>query len=248
MKTIKKCFFWPVSVLIIVLAGAALASAQSQIVLAGWSPGVTLDTTTPTSAQVSFGTCNGSTCSISGTGAVVNSTGSAVSSGSWNLAVNGGPMTVSNTGAFERSPVGTFTFKGETGMTGTLTGTFTLAMADRGSQPQFSITTTKVTGTGSLATMFPQGSSSTDLNYRLSQLLCSSSGIDGCKFQNRFNNGRTSPWPARSRMTPAPEPTAAFLLGSGLLGLSVLLRRRHKLTHSRSLKSGLVAPLSLRPL
>src|SRR5579864_4474139 len=127
MKTMKKgSYLRVVLVLVCLLAGAALASAQSQIVLAGGSQGVTLDTITATSAQVSFGTCNGSSCSMSGTGAVVNSTGSAVSSGIWSLALNGGPVTVSNTGAFDRAPIGTFTFKGETGMTGTITGTFAL--------------------------------------------------------------------------------------------------------------------------
>jgi hypothetical protein len=109
-----------VSVLVSLLAGAALASAQSQIVLAGGSQGVTLDATTATSAQVSFGTCNHSTCSMSGTGAVMNSTGSAVSAEIWSLALNGGPVTVSNTGAFDRSPMGNFTFEGEIGMTGAL--------------------------------------------------------------------------------------------------------------------------------
>ena len=230
----KKTSFLRVAlVLVCLLAGAALASAQRQIVLAGGSQGVTLDAITATSGQVSFGTCNDSICSMSGTGAVVNSTGSAVSAGIWNLALSGGPVTVSNTGAFDRSPVGTFTYKGETGRTGTLAGTFTLALLGGGSQPQFNITMHDVSGTDSFAAMFPQGSS-TELRYRLTQRLCSSSDATGCTFQERLNSAGTSAWRWRphGRLTPPSEPAAAFVLGTGLLGLSVILRRRRKLTHT----------------
>lgn len=231
----KDSFLRVALVLVCLLAGAALASAQSQIVLVGGSQGVTLDAITATSAQVSFGTCNDSTCSMSGTGAVVNSTGSAVSAGIWSLALNGGPVTVSNTGAFDRSLVGTFTFKGETGMIGTITGTFALTLLGGGSQPRFHITMYDLRGTDSFAAMFPQGST-TELRYRLSQLLCSSSDNDGCTFQKRFNNAGTSAWRwrAHGRLTPPSEPAAAFVLGTGLLGLSGILRRRRKLTHTEA--------------
>ncbi len=49
MKTMKKDSFLRVAlVLVCLLAGAALASAQNQIVLAGGSQGVTLDAITAT--------------------------------------------------------------------------------------------------------------------------------------------------------------------------------------------------------
>lgn len=219
MKTISRnSFLRFASLLVALLAVAALASAQSQIVLAGGSQGVTLDAINARSAQVSFGTCNRSICSMSGTGAVLNSTGSAVSAGIWSLALHGGPLTVSNTGAFNRSPTGTFTFNGETGMTG-----------------------------GSLAAMLPRDSS-TELRYRLGQVLCSSSGTESCKFQSRFNNSGTPArwWRGLGSFTPS-EPVTAFLVGTGLLGISVLLRRRLKLTHTEANQLVVNSGSPLRP-
>jgi hypothetical protein len=217
VKTMKTSVFLRLLLLIAgLLAGASLASAQSQIILGGGSQGVTFDATSATSAQVTFGNCNGSNCSLSGLGVVTNARGWAVSLGSWSLVLNSGnPLSVSNTGAFNGSPTGTFTFKGGLGMTGTIGGTFTITSVGGSANPQFNLTVTNLTGTGSLASLFPQGSSA-DLNYMLSQLLCSSSVNGGCTFQNLFNHDGVTAWAGGTygRLTPAPEPTAAFLLGT----------------------------------
>src|SRR5947209_5246050 len=132
----KKLFSRFLLVLVGLLAGAALAAAQSQIILGGGSQGVTFDATSASSANVSFGNCNGSTCSLGGLGVVTNPKGSAVSLGSWSLVLNGsGPLTVSNAGKFNGSPGGTFTFKGGLGLTGTITGAFALTYVGGSTQP-----------------------------------------------------------------------------------------------------------------
>jgi hypothetical protein len=231
----KKVVLRLLLVLAVVMVGAVMASAQSQIILGGGSQGVSFDATSATSAQVTFGNCNASKCSMSGIGVATNQ-GNAVSLGTWSLVLNGGsPLSVSNTGAFNGSPTGTFTFNGGIGLTGSITGTFTLTSVAGSSSPQFNITVTNLTGTGSLSSLFAAGSTA-DMSYMLSQLFCSSSVNGGCTFQNLFSNAGTvgSAGGVYAKLTPAPEPTAAFLLGTGLFGLALVLRRRHRMAETEA--------------
>jgi hypothetical protein len=224
MKTIKRGILRLQLVLVGLLAGAALTSAQSQMVVAGRGQGVVFDTTAANLAQVQFGNCSGSNCSMSGTGIIMNASGTAVSAGIWRLALNGGqPLIPSNSGAVARPPSGTFNFKGEVGTTGTITGSLAVTKTGGSQHPKTNITMTNLTATGSLAALYPPGSSA-DLGYTLNQF---------CTFQNVLSEAGFS-WAWWSKLTPSAEPIAAFLLGSGLCVLSVLLRHRYKQTQRKS--------------
>jgi hypothetical protein len=218
------------------LVGAALATAQSQIILAGGSQGVAMDIISASSAQLTFGECNEYSCASSGNAVVTNSKGSAVSLGTWNLVLNGGgPLTLSSAGILDGPPSGTFTFKSDTGVTGTITGTATITSVAGSSSPQFNIHVNNFNGAGNLASLFPQGGTA-DLNYVASRLVCTSSVTGGCTFQNLMGaTGATAEAGSKyGRLAPESETTAAFLLGTGLFGLALVLRRRHKLTHTEA--------------
>lgn len=226
MKTIKKSILRLQLVLVGVLAGTALSSAQSQIVVAGRGQGVVFDTTAATLAQVQFGNCSGSTCSMRGTGTIMNSAGTAVSAGIWRLALNGSqPLTLSNSGDLPRPLSGTFSFNGEIGATGRVTGSVVLTKSSGNPHTQVIITMTDLTATGDLAAIYPAGSSA-NLSYMPNQF---------CSFENVFSDVG-SPWAPRehSQLIPSGEPMVAFVLGSGLCALSVLLRHCYKQTQRKS--------------
>jgi len=235
MKTLT---FRLLLVLGVVLASYGIASAQSEIQLGGTTQSVSFDATSSTSASVTFGSCNAGagTCTLSGGGLATGQPG--FSLGTWSLVTNGsGPMTVSNTGSFNSTPGGTFTFTGYVGLQGTLTGNFTINYVAGGSTPTFNINVTNITGTGAVASLFSNGSSAT-LSYLLSQLMCNSKISGGCTFQNLFSTGNqgiiASDHGVYGGMMPAPEPTAGLLLGTGLLAIGTVLRRRAKTRSNES--------------
>jgi hypothetical protein len=221
--------------LVVLLVGSAMMSAQSQIILGGGSQGVAMDIMGTSSAQLVVGQCNGSSCASGGNGVITNSKGSAVSLGTWNLVLSGSPLTVSSTGALDGSPTGTFTFQGNTGETGTVTGTAIVTSVVGSSSPQLNITVTNLTGTGNLASSFPQGGAA-DLSYVANGLVCTSSVTGACAFENLLAAAAATADGGNKygRLAPESETTAAFLLGTGLFGLALVLRRRHKLTHTEA--------------
>lgn len=206
------------------LTTPSLAHGQSEIVLGPSSSAVSFDATGSNSANVTFGTCNPN-CSMQGAAAVTGQNGWSI--GTWTLALNPGALTVNSNGMFSGSTGGTFTFQGLFGLTGTITGNFTLTYLSGSSVPQLNIQIANLQGTGGLAGFFAPGSSA-NLTYMLTQLVCS--GMQGsCTFQNLFNKGIGDPaygYGFYGQMLPAPEPTAGLLLGSGLLAIGTLLRRR----------------------
>jgi hypothetical protein len=91
-----------------------------------------------------------------------------------------------------------------------------LTLADGSSHPQFNIGPGDLRGGGA------------DLSYMLNQLLCSSSTSGRCALQTISSTADGMHWDhwRHAKLTVAPEPTAAFLLGTGLLGIALLRRRK----------------------
>lgn len=192
------------------LAGAALAlSAQTRIGLGGGSHGVSF-AAGATSAKTSVGTCNGPTCSTGGIGAIATSQGS--SFGMWN------PSGAS---------AGAFTFQSGIGTTSSISGSFALTLADQTSHPQFNVAAADGSETDHTSPLLSQDNGS-NLGYMLNQLLCSSSTSGSCALQNMSGNVNSMGWDhgKHKKLTVAPEPAAAFLLGTGLLGIALLRRRK----------------------
>jgi hypothetical protein len=122
------------------------------------------------------------------------------------------------------SSAGAFSFQSGIGTTSSISGTFGLTLADQSSHPQFNVAAADVAGTSPLLSRDNRG----DLGYMLNQLLCSSSTSGSCALQNMSGNANSLGWDhgKNKKLTVAPEPAAAFLLGTGLLGIALLRRRK----------------------
>jgi hypothetical protein len=209
------------------LAGAALAAAaESRIDLESGSHNSTLALTGATTAQISSGNCLGSNCPTNAVVTLSRADGWPISSGFRNLAPRGGgTLSVSNISRFNRSLIGPVTLQNGVDSTARIPSTFALNFADANLRPQFHLTT--ATMSGGIGSPYPQGSGG-GLGSIVNQLFCSSPTRVGCISETLFNSNPTIKSAPTGRVTLAPEPTAAFLLGTGLLALGLIRRRSKK--------------------
>jgi hypothetical protein len=123
--------------------------------------------------------------------------------------------------------VGAFTFQSGIGTTSSISGNFALTLTDQSSHPQFSVAAADVSGTDHMSSLLSQDNGGNP-GYMLNQLLCSSSSSGSCALQNMSGNANSMGWDhgKNKKLTVAPEPAAAFLLGTGLLGIALLRRRK----------------------
>lgn len=105
-----------------------------------------------------------------------------------------------------------------------ISSNFAFTLADGKSQSQLHLTT--ATTTGGIASPYLGGTGS-GFGSMVRQLFCSSPIREGCISENLFNSNPSVKSAPTGKVTLAPEPTAAFLLGTGLLALG-LIRRRQK--------------------
>jgi hypothetical protein len=224
VKSLKKLLI-PMSLWLVVgfLAGAAFAAAaESQNGLQSGGHEATLaPTTTTTTATISAGNCLGSNCSTNAFVTLSRLDGSPVSPGNRTLAPgNGGALTVSNISRLNGSSGGLIPNQADR-TTGNLSK---LTLANANLQPQLHLRT--ATMTGRVASPYLQGSGG-GIGSVIRQLFCSSPARQGCISEILFNSDPTIKSAPTGKITLAPEPTAAFLLGTGLLAIG-LIRRRQK--------------------
>lgn len=205
------------------LAGASLAATpESRIDRESGRQDAALPLTTTTTGQVSSGNCFGSNCS---TNAFLALSGADVPRGIPSLVPSGaGTLSASNITRLDGSPTRPITLQGVVDRPAMISSNFALTLADGKSQSQLHFTT--ATTTGGISSPYYHGSSG-GLGSMVRQLFCSASTREGCISENLFNSNPTIKSAPTGRVTLAPEPTAVFLLGTGLLALG-LIRRRHK--------------------
>jgi hypothetical protein len=208
------------------LAGAALAAtADSRIGPGSSGHNATFALTTTTTQQISSRNCIGSNCSANSFVMLSRLDGSPVSPGIPNLAPSGdGTLTVSSIGRLAGAPTGPLSLQNEVYRTTGTPSNLAFAFTNTKSQPLLHLTTATMTrGVGSPYLQASGGG----FGSMVRQLFCSSSTNEGCISENLFNSNPTIKSAPTGRVTLAPEPTAAFLLGTGLLALG-LIRRRQK--------------------
>ena len=208
------------------LAGVALtATADSRLGPESGGHDVTLARTTTTTAQISPGNCLASSCLTNAFVTLSRLDGSPVSSGIRTLAPSGGGApNPSNIGRFKGSLTGPITLQDGVDRVDRIPSNFVLALANVSPQPQLHLTA--ATTTRGIGSPYLQGSGG-GVGSMIRQLFCSSPVREDCVSDNLFNSNPTIKSAPTAKVILAPEPTAAFLLGTALLALG-LIRRRQK--------------------
>ena len=227
MKSLKKISKIMSSWFVVgLLAGAAVAAtAESRVDLESGRHDATVALTTATTPQISSGNCLGSNCSTNAVATLSRADGSPVSPWIRNLAPSGGAtLSVSDISKFNGSPTGPITLQNGVARTARIPSDFALTFASGNPQLQLHLTT--ATMTSSIGSSYPQGSGG-GLGSIMNRLFCSAPTRGDCISESLFHSNPTIKSAPTDKVTLAPEPTAAFLLGTGLLILG-LLRRRQK--------------------
>ena len=225
MKSLKKLSVVRLWFAIGFLAGAALAdTADSRIGPGSSAHDATFALTTTTAPQISSRNCMGSNCSANSSVMLSRLDGSPVAPRILNLAPSGGgTLTVSNIDRFAGSPTGHISLQNGVDRNALTPSPLAFTFTNANPQPLLHFTT--ATMTRSFGSPYLQGSGG-GFGSMVRQLFCSSSTHEGCISENLFNSNPTIKSAPTGRVTLAPEPTAAFLLGTGLLALGLIRRRQ----------------------
>jgi len=207
------------------LAGASLpATAESPSGLESGGHVATLALTTTTTSHISEN-CLGSNCSTNASVTLSRLDGSPVSTGNRNLASTaGGTLTLSNISRLDGSPADSIAVQNGVDRTAKISSNLPPSFAIANQQPQLHLTA--ATMTSGIGSPYVRGSSG-GVGSMIRQLFCSPPAHEDCISENLFNTDPTIKSAPSGRVTLAPEPTAAFLLGTGLLAVG-LIRRRQK--------------------
>lgn len=205
------------------LAGAALAAtADNRIDFESARHDTTLALATATTGQSSSRNCLGSNCSAN---MFTTLSRADVPPGLPGLAPSGAAiLSAPNINRFNGSLTGSISLKSVDDKSAGSPSNFAVILTNSNPQPQLHFTTATMTrGSGS---PYLQGSGS-GIGSFMRQLFCSSPTREDCISENLFNTNPTIKSTPTGKVTLAPEPTAAFLVGTGLLALG-LIRRRQK--------------------
>jgi len=210
--------------------GATPASAQTQITIGGSTQSVTFTgegAGSPTTVDVTLGTCSAGTCTLSGSAFGTGGLASGPAAYSITTAdTNAITMTFLGGGLWSvaQTDVITFCYGGAAVCDGSLlTGSLTLLTFSQGAGSatgEFNSTATAnlvVTG-GSLAGVFTAAGGILTVTVNV---------VTGANVSTLLGTTGTLSGPILSgNLTPTPEPGSMVLLGSGLLALGTGLRRR----------------------
>lgn len=227
MKSLKKISMvrslW---FLIGLLAGAALtATAESRIGPETGRHNATLTLISTPKPQLSTGNCLGSNCPVDAFVTLSQLDSPPILLESRNSVPSAaGTLTISSISTFNSSPTGPITLSNGTDKIARVPSNlaFTFTNANRPPQPYF----TTATVTRSVGSPYLQGTSA-GFASTVRQLFCSSPAREDCISENLFNSNPTIKSAPTAKVILAPEPTAAFLVGTALLALG-LIRRRQK--------------------
>ena len=223
MKSLKKISMVGSWCLVVgFLAGAALAATQSRVGLAGSKQNATLALTTAT--QISSENCFGSNCPTNGVATLTRVSSSPVSFGTWNPAPSGHrTLSVFNINRSNGSPTGLVTRNNGVDGTAGIPSNVGLNLGNGNPQPQFHVTATSMSaGIGSPYSLGTGGG----IGSMMNQLFCSAPSRGDCISESLFNHNPTTKFGPPGKLILAPEPTAAFLLGTGLFALGLIRRRK----------------------
>lgn len=227
VKSLKKLSaVRPLWFLVGFLAGAALAAtAESRSGLEMGRHDATLAVTSTAKPQVSSGNCLGSNCPIDAFATLSWLDRPPVSLASLNSVPSGkGTLTIANTSRFNGSPSDPVILQNRADKSGQVPSTLAFAITNANRPPQLHLTTaTVVRGIGSPYLQ----STGAGFGSMVRQLFCSSPAREDCISENLFNSNPTIKSAPTAKVILAPEPTAAFLVGTALLALG-LIRRRQK--------------------
>jgi len=206
------------------LAGAALtATAESRIGPEGGHD-ATFALTTTTTAHISSRDCLGSSCQTNGFVTLSRLDGPSAFFGVRTSAPSSaGTLNISNISS-NGSLTAPITLQDRIDRTDRVPSNFVLAFANANQEPQPRLTA--ATATGSIGSPYLQGSGG-GVGSMIRQLFCSSPAREDCISENLFNSNPTIKSAPTAKVVLAPEPTAAFLLGTALLAVG-LIRRRQK--------------------
>ena len=206
------------------LAGAALATTtESQTGLETGAHGATL-ALTATKTQISSRNCLGSDCPTNAFVTLSRLDGSPVFSGIHNVGASGGTLTLSKINTLDVSPTGSTSLEHGVDRAAKIPPSLAFSVETVNRRPELHLTAATITGR--LDSPYLQ-SSGTGIGSMVRGLFCSSPAREDCISESLFNSNPTIKSGPTGKVTLAPEPTAAFLLGTGLLALG-LIRRRQK--------------------